>query len=147
MRKLFWQMSATLDGLMEGPNRELDSTAQFSDPDFDGYASEMLQSIGGILLGRRTYQLFVDYWPTATGPDAERMNELPKIVFSRTLKEVSWNNSRFAKESVAEEVAGLKQQPGKDLALLGSADLASRLMQLGLIDEYRILLGDTHAGK
>ncbi len=56
MRKLFWQMSVTLDGFMEGPNRELHHTAEFTDPDFDRYASEMLQSIDGILLGRVTYE-------------------------------------------------------------------------------------------
>jgi dihydrofolate reductase len=55
----------------------------------------MLKSIDAILLGRRTYQLFADYWPSATGPDADRMNELPKIVFSRTLEKVDWNNSRL----------------------------------------------------
>ena len=140
MRKLFWQMNVTLDGFTEGPNRELDDTAGFVDPDFDRYASDMLQSIDGILLGRRTYQLFADYWPSATGPDAERMNQLPKVVFSRTLERVDWNNSRLVKTSVGEEVKRLKQEPGNELALFGSADLASTFMRLGLIDEYRILV-------
>jgi dihydrofolate reductase len=140
MRKLFWQMSVTLDGFMEGPNRELDYTAQFVDPDFDRYASEMLKSIDAVLLGRKTYQLFADYWPSATGPDADRLNQLPKIVFSRALEQVDWNNSRLVKRNVAEEVARLKQQPGNDLALFGSADLASSFIRLGLIDEYRILV-------
>ncbi|MCI0662266.1 MAG: dihydrofolate reductase family protein, partial [Acidobacteria bacterium] len=88
MRKLFWQMNVTLDGFMEGPNRELNDTAGIVDEDFDRYGTEMLKSIDAILLGRRTYQLFAGYWPSATGPDAERMNELPKIVFSRTLENV-----------------------------------------------------------
>lgn len=140
MRKLYWQMSVTLDGFMEGPNRELDDTAQFVDPDFDHYATDMLKSIDAILLGRVAYQLFADYCPSATGPDADRMNELPKIVFSRTLEKVEWKNSRLVKENVAEEVARLKQQPGKDIALFGSADLASTFICLGLIDEYRIFV-------
>lgn len=140
MRKLFWQISATLDGFMEGPDRELDDTAQVADNDFDRYASEMLTSIDGMLLGRKTYQLFVDYWPSATGPDADAMNALPKIVFSKTLQNVDWNNSRLVKDNVAEEIGRLKRKPGKDLAIFGSADLASTLMQLGLIDEYRILV-------
>lgn len=140
MRKLFWQMSVTLDGFMEGPNRELDHTAELKDPDFDRYASEMLQSIDGILLGRLTYQLFAGYWPSATGPDADRLNQLPKTVFSRTLKKLDWNNSRLVAGSVADEVTRLKRQPGKDLALFGSANLAATLIQLGLIDEYRILV-------
>jgi dihydrofolate reductase len=65
MRKLFWQMSVTLDGFMEGPNRELDDTVQILDEDFERYASDMLKSIDAMLLGRRTYQIFEGYWPLA----------------------------------------------------------------------------------
>ena len=140
MRKLFWQVSVTLDGFMEGPTRELDHTAGVEDPDFDRYATEMLNSIDAMLLGRRTYQVFEGYWPSATGPDAERMNELAKVVFSKTLEKVEWNNSRLVRENIAEEVGRLKDEPGKDLALFGSADLASTLIRLGLIDEYRIFV-------
>jgi dihydrofolate reductase len=140
MRKLFWQVSVTLDGFMEGPNRELDHTAGVQDADFDRYASEMLNSIDAMLLGRRTYQVFESYWPSATGPDSERMNELAKIVFSRTLEKVEWNNSRLVRENIAEEVGRLKDEPGKDLALFGSAELASTLIREGLIDEYRIFV-------
>ena len=146
MRKLFWQMSVTLDGFMEGPNHELDDTAGFKDEDFERYATEMLKSIDGILIGRKTYELFAGYWPTATGEDAERLNALPKTVFSRTLANVEWNNSRLVSDNVGEEVTWLKQQPGKDLALFGSADLASTLMRLGLIDEYRILVTPVDLG-
>lgn len=147
MRRLFWQMSVTLDGFMEGPNHELEDTAGFKDEDFDRYATEMLKSIDGMLIGRRTYDLFSGYWPTATGENAERMNTLPKIVFSRTLKKVEWNNSRLVSNNAAEEVMRLKQEPDKDLALFGSADLASTLMRLGVIDEYRILVTPVVIGK
>lgn len=140
MRKLFWQISATLDGFMEGPNRELTDTAGVDDEDFERYASQMLKSIDGMVLGRKTYELFASYWPTATGEDAERMNTLPKIVFSRTLKHVEWNNTKVVSGNVAEELAHLKEQAGNDIALFGSADLASTLIRLGLIDEYRILV-------
>lgn len=140
MRKLFWQMSVTLDGFMEGPNHELTHTAQFADPDFDRYASDMLKSIGAVVLGRVTYELFAGYWPNATGPDAERLNELPKITISTTLKKAEWNNSRLVRHNVAEEISNLKHQPGKDIALFGSAKLASTLMKHGLIDEYRLLV-------
>jgi dihydrofolate reductase len=147
MRKLFWQMNVTLDGFMEGPNRELDHTAQVEDEDFDRYASEMLRSIDGMLLGRVTYELFSGYWPSASGPDADRMNQLPKTVFSRTLQKVGWKNSRLIKDEVAGEVARLKAQPGNDLALFGSAGLASTLIRLDLIDEYRILVCPYVLGK
>ena len=92
MRRLFWQMSVTLDGFMEGPNRELDDTAQFVDKDFDRYASDMLKSIDAILLGRRTYQLFAGYWPSATGPDADRLNALPKLVPLKLSKATTWSS-------------------------------------------------------
>jgi dihydrofolate reductase len=146
MRKLFWQMNVTLDGLMEGPHHELDYTAQFPDPDFDRYATEMLQSIDGILLGRRTYELFAGYWPTATGPDADRLNELPKTVFSRTLTSLQWNNSRLVSGNVVPEVERLKNESGKELALFGSANLGSTLMRLGLIDEIRLLVSPVILG-
>jgi dihydrofolate reductase len=146
MRKLFWQISATLDGFMEGPNHELNDTAGIADPDFDRYASAMLQSIDTIVLGRVTYQLFADYWPSAPGPDVERMNNLPKIVFSRTLRDVKWNNSRLAGGNVVDEIRRLKQQPGRDIALFGSANLATTLSRQGLIDEYRVLVSPVILG-
>lgn len=147
MRKLFWQISMTLDGFMEGPDRELTDTAEISDPDFDGYASDMLQSIDDIVLGRVTYQVFEQYWPSATGPDAERLNNLPKLVFSRTLRELDWHNSRLATRGVAEEISRLKQQPGRDIALFGSAKLARALAEQGLIDEYRIFMSPVVLGR
>jgi dihydrofolate reductase len=147
MRRLFWQINETLDGFMEGPNRELTDTAEIPDKDFDSYASEMLRSIDAVLLGRRTYELFAGYWPSATGPDADRLNELPKIVFSRTLKQVDWSNSRLVRDNVGAEVARLKQQPGRDLALFGSADLASTFIRFGLIDEFRLLVSPVILGK
>jgi dihydrofolate reductase len=147
MRKLFWQMNVTLDGFIEGPDRELADTAEFPDADFERYASEMLNSIDGMLLGRRTYQLFAGYWPTATGPDADRMNQLPKTVFSRTLDKLDWKNSRLVKANVTDEVARLKQQPGRDLAVFGSANLASTLIRHGLIDEYRLFVSPVILGR
>jgi len=145
MRKVFWQMMVTLDGFMEGPNRELDW--HVTDEDFNRYVADMLNSIDVILLGRVTYQLFADYWPSSSDAEAHAMNELPKIVFSRTLEKVEWKNSRLAKGNVAEEVSKLKQQPGKDLAMFGSADLASTFMRLGLIDEYRIFVNPVVLGR
>ena len=138
MRKLFWQMMVSLDGFMEGPNRELNW--HVVDDDFNRYVADMLSSIDTLLLGRVTYQLFADYWPSSTDAEAPAMNDLRKIVFSTTLKKAEWKNSTLVKEDVAEEIARLKQQPGKDLALFGSADLASSFMRLGSIDEIRIFI-------
>jgi dihydrofolate reductase len=140
VRKLFCQMNVTLDGFMEGPNRDLTHTAHVVDQDFDRYATEMLKSIDAFVIGRRTYELFVDFWAKATGPDADRLNELSKIVFSRTLKTVEWENARLVGSDIAEEIIRLTRQPGKDIALFGSADLTSSFIRLGLIDEYRIFV-------
>lgn len=140
MRRLFWQVSVTLDGFMEGPGHDLTRTAQVVDEDFERYCSGMLQSIDGFVVGRRTYELFVGHWPTATGPDAERLNELPKLVGSRTLRAVAWRNARLAGDDVVLEVEAWKRQPGRDLALFGSADLAATLLARGLVDELRLLV-------
>jgi dihydrofolate reductase len=145
MRKLFWQMMMSLDGFMEGPNRELDWFV--TDDEFGQYVVEMGKSIDTILFGRVTYQMMAEYWPSSKEPEAPMMNELPKIVFSRTLKRVDWKNSRLASADVAEEIARLKRQPGKDIALFGSADLASTLMRLGLIDEYRFFVNPVVLGR
>jgi len=146
-RKLFWQISVTLDGFMEGTERELTDTAEIADPHFDRYASEMLRSIDDIVLGWRTYELFAGYWPKAAGPDAERLNALPKLVFSRSPRELEWNNSRLAGADAATEIGRLKAQPGRDVALFGSATLARALAEEGLIDEYRVLVSPVLLGR
>src|SRR3990172_7478496 len=145
MRKVFWQMMVTLDGFIEGPNRESDW--HVGDEEFNHYVTDMLDSIDAILLGRVTYQLFADYWPSSTDAEARKMNELPKIVFSRTLDKIEWKNSRLVKDNIAEEVARLKQQPGRDLAIFGSSDLAATLMRLGLIYEFRIFVNPVVLGR
>jgi dihydrofolate reductase len=144
MRKVLWQMMMSLDGFMEGPNRELDW--HVVDEDSARFVAEMENQIDTIVFGRVTYQMMAAYWPTSTEPEARMMNELPKVVFSRTLKKVEWNNSRLVKGDVAEEIARLKQQPGKDMAMFGSSDLASTFMRLRLIDEYRIFVNPVVLG-
>jgi dihydrofolate reductase len=119
LRKLFWQMMVSLDGFMEGPDRELDWHVVGGD--FIPHVTRMLGTIDTIILGRVTYELFAGFWPTAQAPEAPAMNGLPKLVFSRTLKKVDWNNARLAKGGPAEEIGALQRQPGKDLALFGSA--------------------------
>jgi dihydrofolate reductase len=144
MRKLFWQMMMSIDGYMEGPGRELDWFV--TDEEFVRYVLDMGKTIDTIVFGRVTYQMMASYWPSATSPEAPMMNDLPKVVFSRTLDKVEWKNSRLAKGNVAAEIARLKEQPGKDIAMFGSTDLASTFIRLGLIDEYRILVNPVVVG-
>lgn len=149
MRKIILFNMATLDGLFAGPGGEIDW--HHVDEEFNEFAIAQLNSAGGLLFGRVTYQGMASYWPTdvAIKNDpivADKMNTLPKIVFSRTLERVEWNNTRLVKGNIAEEISKLKQQPGKDLLLFGSADLASTLTNLGLIDEYRVMVNPVVLG-
>ena len=143
----------TLDGFFEGPNKELDW--HIVDEEFKEYAIDLLSKVDALLFGRVTYQLMADYWPAAaTNPStsksdleiADKMNNLPKIVFSKTLQEVKWNNSRLVKENIAEEISKMKQQPGKVMVIFGSGSIVSNFMQHGLIDEYRIIVNPVVLG-
>lgn len=146
MRRLFVSNISTLDGFFEGPNKEFNFFVP--DEDFFAYAKEMLRSVDTILFGRTTYLHMAAHWPTAPKEEiADQMNSLSKIVFSSTLDKADWNNTRLVKTDAAEEVRKLKQQPGKDIVILGSAALASSLLQEGLIDEYRVILAPILLGK
>lgn len=139
MRKLIASINLTLDGFC-------DHTVMIADDKLHQNAIELLKSVDTILFGRVTYQLMESSWPpivkNPTGVKsmddfAILIDNLPKIVFSNTLKCVKWNNSKLAKEGVKEEVIKLKQQAGKNI-LVGSPSLIVELMQLGLIDEYQL---------
>jgi len=139
MRRLIVSNVMSLDGFFESKDKKLDWF--MVDEEFLAYAAEMLRSVDTIVFGRATYEHMAAYWPFAPRDEiADAMNSLPKIVFSRTLDKAEWNNSRLVKRDAAEEMAKLKQQPGKDMVILGSAMLASALLQAGLIDEYRVIL-------
>jgi dihydrofolate reductase len=153
MRKVILSNSVTLDGFFEGPNKELDW--HIVDEEINKYANDLLNNVDALLFGRVTYQLMADYWPAAaTNPStsksdleiADKMNNLPKIVFSKTLQEVKWNNSRLVKENLAEEISKMKQQPGKDMVIFGIGSIVSSFMQHGLIDEYRIIVNPVVLG-
>ena len=145
MRKVIVSNLMSLDGLFEGPNHELDWFVV--DEEFFAYARDMLRGVDTILFGRKTYQHMADYWPSAPREEiADQMNNLPKIVFSRTLESVEWQNSTLVKNDAVAEISKLKQLPGKDMVVLGSASLASFLLQRGLIDEYRVILNPVFLG-
>ena len=143
MRKLIFFMLTTLDGYYAGPNGEIDW--HNVDDEFNEFAIDQLNSVDTLLFGRVTYEGMASYWPT---PDAiandpvvaGKMNQLQKIVFSKTLDKVVWENTRLIKANAPEEIAKLKEQPGKDLIIFGSSDLAVTLIPYGSIDEYRIMV-------
>jgi len=137
----------TLDGFFAGPNGELDWFVW--DEILKDYSISTLSVVDTLLFGRVTYELMAGYWPTATEEDPvimKGMNTLPKIVFSRSLKGVDWNNTRLVREVVPEEIVKLKQQPGKDMVIYGSGSLVSAFAHLGLIDEYRFIVNPVVLG-
>ena len=149
MRKVILFMMVTLDGFFEGPNGEIDW--HNVDEEFNEFAIDQLNSVDVLLFGRKTYELMANYWPTpqAVTNDpivAEKMNTKSKIVFSKTLEKADWNNSRLIKDYIAEEISKLKGQPGKDLIIFGSSDLAVTFIRHGLIDEFRIMVNPVVLG-
>ena len=139
MRKVIvWNM-VTLDGYFEGPKPwEIDWHEYVWGEELERFSLDQAQEVGALLFGRKTYEGMAGYWSTATGEIAEFMNSIAKVVFSNTLKTTGWSNTRLVKGSAEEEVARLKQEPGKDLFIFGSANLTGSLTKHGLIDEYRI---------
>jgi dihydrofolate reductase len=149
MRKIIVSNMVSLDGYFEGPNRELNW--HVVDKDFFDYAEDMLNAVDTILFGRITYQMMASYWqnPEVKLDDpiiAGKMNGLPKIIFSKTLNEVEWENSSLIKDDIKETVLKLKEQPGKDMVILGSGSIVSAFTQMDLIDEYRIIINPVILG-
>jgi dihydrofolate reductase len=153
MRKVIVSTFLTLDGVMQAPGGpDEDRSGGFEHggwqmPYFDDVAgsaiSEGMAASGAFLLGRKTYEIFAAYWPSAPDDDpiAAVMNGIQKYVVSTTLEEpLEWNNSTLIKGDIAAEVTKLKQQPGKDLQVIGSGDLAQTLMQHDLVDEYQLMV-------
>jgi dihydrofolate reductase len=145
MRKVVLFMHLSLDGFAAGPNGELDWLP--FDEELEAYADEIVSTVGSPIYGRVTFQMMESYWPTvlqnpssSSKHDIDHANwieKIEKIVISRSLEKVEWNNTRLIKENIAEEIAKLKQQPGKDLVIFGSPSIAQAFIQLDLIDEYR----------
>ena len=113
MRKIIFQMLTTLDGYYEGPNHEIDW--HNVDAEFNEFAVDFLKTVDMLLFGRVTYEMMASYWPTGQAIQddpivAERMNHLQKIVFSRTLDQAEWENTRIVKNNIPEEILPWKQK-------------------------------------
>jgi dihydrofolate reductase len=139
--RLVYSMLVSLDGFIEGPDRELDW--HLIDEELHTFFNDQARAAGAFLYGRRLYELMAAHWPTAdqdpsapayVAEFARIWRDKPKVVFSRTLDKVEWN-SRLVRDGAADEVARLKAQPGGELQL-GGPNLASTFMRLGMIDEY-----------
>lgn len=152
MRKLIWMMSVSVDGYMEGPNRDIDW--HMVDDELFGHLNGWLAGAGGFLEGRVTYELMAQFWPSADQDPAatpavvefaQIWRDMPKIVYSRTLERADWN-AAAGRDVVPAEVLALKAQPGGDL-VLGGADVASAFARYDLIDEYRLYVHPVVIGR
>ncbi len=151
MRKAIMFNLITIDGFFEGASK-WDIGWHRVDKEFNEFAIDQLNHAGGLIFGRITYQGMASYWPTpeAINDDpqvASLMNSIPKYVFSKTLDKLEWNNSHLLKGEAGQELKELKEQPGKDLFIFGSANLASTFTVNGLIDEYRLMVNPIVLGK
>ena len=149
MRKLIFAINTTLDGCVDHTKQFVDEEASLE------YFTPLMREADLQIFGRKTYQLMVPYWPevlkdqSATRADTEfarAFDSIPKVVFSRSLDGVEDRNTRIVRGNLRDEILKLKQEPGKNI-LVGGVDIPSQLMELGLVDEYRFVVGPIVAGE
>ena len=142
MRKIIFSIPVSLDGFIEGPQRELDWV--IADDELHDFATNLLKDADLLLYGRVTYELMANYWPNAPSDPqatesmkrfANTLNPMRKIVFSRTLQQVDWN-TQVRKKFDPDDVRFLKEQAGKNIALSGGAQIAAEFFKYGLVDEF-----------
>ncbi|MEU4250109.1 dihydrofolate reductase family protein [Amycolatopsis sp. NPDC026612] len=145
MREIVYAVHTSLDGCVEGPNGEFDWPVM--GVELSGYSRELSASCGEFAYGRKVWDMMSGYWPNAESISdhphdiafAPVWRETPKVVFSRTLEKADWN-TRVVGGDLGDAVASLKAEPGKNLLLMGGADLAAELTARGLIDEYQVFV-------
>jgi dihydrofolate reductase len=148
MRKVKLSMQMTINGYVAGPNGENDWMTWNPDDEFLEFINSHFDSADTMLLGRKLADGFIEFWENALGknpvpPFAKKIVDMPKVVFTKTLDESTWNNTVLAKGNLAEEIADLKKQNGKDIIVVGGADFVSSLIKEGLIDEYHLIVNPT----
>lgn len=151
MRKLVLSSFTSLDGYSCDPGTEVFEffmqLEQAEDSEQEEYGLARLRQVGTHIMGRVTYLEMARYWPSSTHVNAASMNDIPKVVFSRTLREASWPQTTIAAGDTAAEIARLKAEPGGPILAHGGTSFARSLIQLGLVDEYRFMVVPACAGK
>ena len=146
MRRIIASEFISADGYIVGPGNDMSWVMNNFNEEMGKYAGDLMQSMDTVMLGRVTYQIMVNAWPSLTeqqSPGADKMNSAAKFVLSRTLKEAPWGRYKPAtiiRDDVERRINELKQKPGKNIVIYGSANLVQNLTQLGLIDEYQLLV-------
>lgn len=151
MPKLIVFNNVSLDGYFTDANSDMSWAYQGSDdPEWLEFVAGNASGSGRLLFGRITYEMMAGYWPTPAAMEsnpavAEGMNRMPKVVFSRTLREPSWSNTRVAKDAVT-DVRAMKRDSGADMAILGSGSIVAQLAAEGLIDEFQVVVNPVVLG-
>ena len=151
MRKVKLSMQMTINGYVAGPNGENDWMTWNPDKEFMAFLNSNYESSDTMLLGRKLADGFINYWESALNknpdtPFAKQIVDMQKVVFTKTLDKSTWNNTILAKGNLAEEIASLKNQNGKDIIVFGGAGFVSSLIKEGLIDEYQLIINPTALG-
>jgi dihydrofolate reductase len=153
MRKLIVFNSVSLDGYFTDAKGEMSfAHSDKEDAEWDAFVTSNASGGGVLLFGRITYELMAGFWPSPFAAEkmpvvAQRMNNLPKVVFSRTLQKASWNNTKLVKGDLAGEIRKMKNEPGEGMAILGSGSIVTQLAPHGLIDEYQFVMIPVALGK
>jgi dihydrofolate reductase len=154
VRRIVMFNLVSADGFFAGSDGNIDWF--IVDSEFDRWAAESVDEFDTVLLGRTTYELFAGYWPGAlTNPEtsdedlvvARALNDMTKVVFSRSLERADWHNTEVWGEIEPQEIKKLREQPGKVIVVYGSGTIVSQLTNLGLIDEYRLLVNPVILGR
>ena len=147
MRKIVVGEFVSADGVMEAADQW---QLPFQTDEMGEITERQIRDAGAFMMGRVTYEMFAGYWPTLKNNEfgvADKMNSAPKYVVSTTLQKADWNNSTHIKSNVVEEIRKLKQQPGGDIAIIGSMKLVRSLLDADLIDEVQMLVHPIVLGK
>jgi dihydrofolate reductase len=153
MQKLIVFNNVSLDGYFAAANGDFSwAKVDTDDAEFSAFVEGNASGHGQLLFGRVTYEMMAGFWPTANATKtfpkvAESMNTTQKIVFSRTLSQASWNNTRLVKSDLVSEVRRMKSEPGNGMVILGSGSIVSQLAPEGLIDEYQFVVNPVVLGK
>jgi dihydrofolate reductase len=138
MRKVLLIMTASIDGYVAAPTGQAVGGLP-EPPELKRWKLERIRRAGTHIMGRVTYEGMASAWPRSNDDYAAPMNDIPKVVFSKTLKEARWPESAIASGDLADEIAALRSQPGGEIIAWGGAEFAQSLVRAGLIDEYAII--------
>jgi dihydrofolate reductase len=151
MRRLMAFEQVSLDGFFVDAKGDM-SWAHRQDPEWNAFTAENASGGGTLLFGRVTYEMMAGFWPTPAAMEmmpevAKGMNNLPKVVFSRTLDKAAWKNTTLVKGDIEAAVRKMKNEPGPGMVIMGSGTIVSQLTQAGLIDEWQIVVNPIVLGK